>query len=368
MQIQGYWYAKDSAKQHSAILDVDGDGFTLLVEQEQLYKGLLDTLKLDDRLGNITRKITLIDGSLFTSDAHDEIDTLFHNHKKANRFLHTLESHLRYVAVSIVVLFFSIYGFIEHGIPFFSRQIAFALPNETNTILTKQSMKLLDKVLFKPSKIPLEKQVRIAQHFRKELLPLLPDKDQYLYHLNFRLFKQGNLSLPNAMALPSGKIVLTDKFVELCTSNEEIDAIVLHEVGHIVHRDSLTMLVEGTFISAGIMVIIGDTSGLADIGAGLGSMMLNLQYSREHETNADNFAFKTMLENNRDPIAFATIMDKMEIYMKKNIDQNSSSKSVIDKYISTHPLTQQRIQSAKSYSECFKNSSIPSKCFDTSKN
>ncbi|WP_428738816.1 M48 family metallopeptidase [Sulfurimonas sp.] len=368
MQLQGHWYARDSAKQHSAILHFDENDYTLIVEDEIRHKAPLSSLKLDDRLGNITRKIILEDGSLFTSDAHDEIDRFFHQHKKANRFLHILESKLRYVLLSFVLLIISVYVFIDFGIPYFSKKIAFALPNETNTILTEQSMKILDKLLFKPSKIPLDKQVHIAQHFRKTLLPLLPDKDQYHYHLNFRLLKDGNLSLPNAMALPSGEIVLTDKFVELCENDTEIDAILLHEVGHVIHRDSLQMLVEGTFISVSVMIALGDTSGMADMGAGLGSMLVNLQYSREHETSADNFAFQTMLENNIDPIAFATIMDKMQVYMKENMEQNSTSESAVEEYMSTHPLTQQRIETAKNYSECFRNSSMVSKCFDTSKN
>ncbi|WP_304545730.1 M48 family metallopeptidase [Sulfurimonas microaerophilic] len=352
MQLNGYWYAKDSATQHSAILQTDAENYTLIIDEKVHYSGLIEHLKLDDRLGNITRKITLEDGSIFTCDQHDLIDTLFTKHKRANRLLHSLESNLHWVLISIVILIVSIYIFVDKGIPYFSEKIAYALPLKTNEVLSEHTMDALDKYLFKPSKISLAQQEDIRKHFQTDLLPNLPEKEHFNYHLNFRLLQDGNLSIPNAMALPSGEIILTDKFVELCSSDEELDSIIYHEVGHIVHRDSLKMLIEGTFISVSVMVALGDLNGFADMGVGLGSMLLNLQYSREHESDADRFAFDLMLKNRIDPIAFATIMKRMNCYLTKRMQ--SLKEEHFSEYISTHPQTKERIETAKRYSDCFK--------------
>lgn len=349
MEITGKWYPKGSARQHSALLTTNGDNYELYVDNTLYISGLLTTLYLDNRLGNITRQITLEDSSVFTSDEHEKIDKVFSTHQKANRLLYFLETKTSWVILSFVTLLVSIYLFVTIGIPYFSQKIAYALPNETNHLLTTQTMEILDKHLFKESQIPKKKQMQIIEHFEKELLPYLPEQQYFTYHINFRLFQDGNLSLPNAMALPSGEIILTDKFVELCDNYEELDVIILHEVGHIIHRDSLTMLVEGTFISASVMVALGDLNGFADMGVGLGSMLLNMQYSREHETKADQFAFKQMLLHKKDPAAFATIMHKMEQYMKTHLHQDTPFDT--NEYISTHPQTTERIERAKHFSD-----------------
>lgn len=366
MQIQGFWYPKESAAQHSATLNIQEDHYTLVVADRIRVRGLFANLSADERLGSISRRITLEDGSVFTSDSHELIQKLFSKQKKANHILHTLESKLSAVLLSIFILIGSIYIFTKHGIPYFSEKIAYALPLETNKLLSDQTMEVLDKYLFKPSKISKSKQKEIEEHFTNTLLPILPEKENFSYHLNFRLLEDRNMSLPNAMALPSGEIVLTDKFVELCETNDELDSILLHEVGHVVHRDSMKAMIEGTFISVVVMVALGDLNGFADMGVGLGSMLVNMHYSRDHESHADHFAFNEMVQNNIDPIAFATIMQKMQDYIEKELHEDQEGS--LNEYFSTHPLTKQRIEEAKLYSECFRNSTIPSKCLDISKN
>ena len=54
----------------------------------------------------------------------------------------------------------------------------------------------------------------------------------------------GEVEIPNALAFPSGDIVLTDKFVQLSKNQDEIDSVLLHEMGHVVHRHGLEMLIE----------------------------------------------------------------------------------------------------------------------------
>ncbi|MFT7880942.1 MAG: hypothetical protein ABXS91_11180, partial [Sulfurimonas sp.] len=140
MRIEGKWYAEGSAKQHLSILKSDGDAYQLYVDDHLHSSGSLASLSPDHRLGNITRRITLEDRSVFTSDEHAEIDTLFASHQKANRLLHHIESKLSWVVVSFVVLLLSIYIFVERGIPYFSERIAYALPVKTNKVLSDQTM------------------------------------------------------------------------------------------------------------------------------------------------------------------------------------------------------------------------------------
>ena len=59
------------------------------------------------------------------------------------------------------------------------------------------------------------------------------------------------------------------------------------------------------------MFISGDGTMLADMGIGLGSLLISSEYSRSHESEADLFAFEKMLILKIDPENFSSIMDKI---------------------------------------------------------
>ena len=352
MRLEGNWYANGSAAKYPAVLTTKNDLYELEIENGNLYTGDIESLGIEGRLGNIERKIKLEDGSLFTTLENDGVDKLYSQKKSKKKILYHLESKTHWVAIALVITIFSVFASFKWGIPFISKEIAHALPASTNKIISANTMEVLDKYIFKKSEISAQKMEEIRANFKTKLLPIVTYNNGYEYKLHFRLFADGNISLPNAMALPSGDIILTDKFVELCQNQDEMDSIILHEIGHIVHRHSLQMLIESTFISVAAMVILGDSNGLGDMGIGLGSMMINLQYSREYETQADTYAFEHMLHNNIDPASFSSIMDRMSKYM-----QSEEEEDLIE-YISTHPKTKARIQRAKLYSECFKQGDL----------
>ena len=192
--------------------------------------------------------------------------------------------------------------------------------------------------------------MQIRKHFQETLAPLNKSK-KIVYKLHFRQWED----IPNALALPSGDIILTDKFVELCENQNQVDAVLLHEMGHVVHRHGLEMLIESTFISVAVMFIVGDVNGVADMGVGLGSLLVSSSYSREHENEADHYAFEKMLQLGIDPIAFTDIMGKMSHYLEdNNTTKREEEEDQLSVYLSTHPETQLRMQRAKQYSECFK--------------
>ena len=108
------------------------------------------------------------------------------------------------------------------------------------------------------------------------------------------------------------------------------------------------------------MAITGDSNGMADMGVGLGSLLATSSFSRDHESEADMYAFKKMLIAKMDPAAFSTIMERMTEYIKKErqspLEKNhtkKSQKNIFD-YLSSHPKTEQRIEVANHYSDCFK--------------
>ena len=356
MQIQGKWYAHASARSLDALLSVHEKRFQLEIDSEIKYEADISALEVSPRLGNTQRKITLEDASHFSTLENDEVDRLFESKFVFFNLLYILESKLKWIFLALLLTLLIVFSFFKWGIPWSSKQIAQALPQDVNRVISKNSLEVLDTYIFKPSKISKKQQEDIRHSFYSKIAPLESRLDPKELTLHFRLWKDTNLSVPNAFALPSGAIILTDKFVELCKSQDEIDSILLHEMGHIVHKHNLVMLIESAFVAVSVMVIIGDSNALADMGLGLGSLIMSSGYSRGHEAEADSYAFKKMLAAKINPNAFTSIMNRMELYMKKNsvIEEDKEEESSLLDYLSSHPNTTNRVAIAQKYAECFK--------------
>jgi len=348
--IEGQWHEKGSATQKNATFFLSKLGYSLTLEDGSIYVGDSAKLKVSERLGNVLRKIILEDDSLFVSADNDAIDILFKDRQKPYGVLHRLETHLRWITMAVLLTLFTGFAFFKWGIPWASERLAHALPYKTNQLISINSMEFLDKYMFDDSTLAQTRQDTIRKHFKERIAILSQNEDIDIeYRIHFRAWNMGKKAIPNALALPSGDIVVTDKFITLSTNQDEIDSVLLHEMGHVVHRHGLEILIEGTFITVAVMLIAGDTSGMGDLGVGLGSALVSSAYSRGHESQADMYAFTHMLRAGIDPDSFGNIMNRMTEYMGK-IEVNNN---IMD-YFSSHPSTKARVELAKQFSQCFK--------------
>ena len=374
--LNGHWHAVGSAARLEAELLVNQDQYQLIVEGRVQNSGRLDNLKVSERLGNVERRVTLDDGSVFATQDNEQIDSLFVGSGKLNRLLHRLESNLMMVLIAVVLTALSSVAFFKWGIPAISSAVAYALPHKTNELLSRHTLNFLDDYFFSESELPLARQKEISEHFNSTLLPQAIDIDQndnaeadiseIKFTLLFRKWSIAGEPIPNALALPGGEIIVTDRFVELSESQQEIDAVMLHEIGHIAHRHSLKMIVETTLVTTVVMMVTGDSNGLADMGIGLGSVLVSTNYSRGHESDADLYAFNKMLLAGIDPNAFSRIIDRITKDADgAESDQENASKEEVDTqivheqselldYLSSHPRTADRIALAEAFALCFK--------------
>lgn len=322
-------------------------------------EGLLSELHMSDRLGRIETRLTLQDGSVFTTDDHQAIDQLWRKTPSISHYIHSLESSLKWAFVAILVTTLTVYSFARWGVPWLSYEIAHALPESTNVLISEGTLELLDEHLFTKTQVSQAEQQRIREHFQNTLVPLEQAKS-LPFKLHFRQWKMGKEEVANALALPSGDIILTDKFVELADTQAQMDAVLLHEMGHVVQRHGLEKIIQSTAISLSFVMIFGDSSGVVDIVVGTAGLLVSSAYSRNHELEADKYAFKKMLQARIDPKNFAIIMQRLSgedapkdhEKTANNIGQAESDEPYSD-YFSTHPNSKQRIQLANQYSLCF---------------
>ena len=123
--------------------------------------------------------------------------------------------------------------------------------------------------------------------------------------LNFRVYRTPQV---NAFATADGSIRIYSGLMD-CMSDDELMAVVGHEMGHIRNSDSLGAMRKACLTSA-IRNTLGAAGGV--IGAlsssqwgALAERLTSAGFSRKQEYAADDFAFGFLLRNGYDPYAMA---------------------------------------------------------------
>ena len=354
--ITGWLYQADSAARQSAGLSVSGATFSLAVDGKTVATGNVHALAVSDRVGNIPRRITLPDGAVFETADNDAIDSWLQDssHRAARiGLLHHLESHWQWIALSVIVVVLVGFVTVRWGMPWASHKLAYAMPDKVTEIISAETMEILDRVLFEESCLDEFEQQRLRKHFNQVLLPM--QQAGFEYRLHFRRMSD----IPNALALPAGDIIITDRLIEIAASQEEIDAVLLHEIGHVVHRHGLQQVLHSSMLTMALIMISGDLSATGNIAIALPVFLLESHYSREHESEADRYAFEQMMTAGIDPAYFGSIMEKMSADMEDNVADPDKSTPPDDdetryEYLSTHPPTPARIERAQQYSTEFR--------------
>jgi Zn-dependent protease with chaperone function len=153
--------------------------------------------------------------------------------------------------------------------------------------------------------------------------------------LQFR--RDGNDAGFNAMALPDGHIILFDGLTEALT-DDEIMAVLGHELGHVVHRHGLQRLMRGAGLLTVAGVVVGDFSSV------LGSMIGGLQtlhYSRDDEREADAYGRQFVAAAGLTPDIW------LSVWRKFREVQDAQGGGEVPAWMSTHPTLDERLKEAE---------------------
>lgn len=175
------------------------------------------------------------------------------------------------------------------------------------------------------------------------LIAVLPEK-QAKQAWEVKVFEDES---PNAFALPGGKVGVNTGMFKVIKSQDELAAVVGHEIAHVVFQHANERISQQTLtglVLQGVGSYAGsktsaDNAKLWMAGLGLGAQLgLSLPFSRKHEKEADTLGQKYMANAGFDPAKAVTLWQNM---------QAASKKSEPPKFLSTHPNSQERIQNLK---------------------
>ena len=139
--------------------------------------------------------------------------------------------------------------------------------------------------------------------------------------------------IPNAFALPGGRIYLLNGLLAKAENPDEIAGVLSHELGHLKHRDGVRQLIYNGGTSFLIGLLFGDVTGSSAVIFASRSLVTS-SYSREAEQNADTFAIDVMHRLGRSPKAMGELLFRVT---GKEADKSLS-------ILAGHPLTEDRLK------------------------
>ena len=324
IKIHGDYFDGESSACTPVSVEFFDDKDVCITSAQSTIRVPLDNIKISSRIGNTHRVLDL--GTLGTihSLENDKIDQVLKLYVKKVSFVHLLESNSTYALLSFVLLIVTVVFFLTTGADMSAKLVSNIAPQSLKESISKPTLAVLDKYMLKKTKIDKKRQKEIESLFVE-----ITNGDKK-YHLHFR----GGMGI-NAFALPSGDIVILDDLIKLAGKNDDmIYGILSHEKAHVVYNHSMQIIVKGTIVSTIIAYFTGD------VGSVIGSFsanILNARFSRAYESQADRYAKKLMLKNNKDPKQLAEFFIQMNKKMKDDSNTTSS-------YFSSHPSNKERIQ------------------------
>ena len=294
-------------------------------------------LKVSSRVGNIPRTLMFPDGMIVELD--NSLDEFINEHHNGIDKAHRLESKSGIALGAMLFVFVFIFGSVFWGIPWASNALANVLPVQVSVQIGEGALESLDKVFFYETLLNDERQNELQNKFTN----LLQENEEGLEYT--LVFRQGGMIGANAFALPDGTIVMTDELVELALDDDEILSILLHEIGHIVHRHSLRQIISHSGLAVLTVMMTGDAVSAGTLMLSLPNVLLESSFSREHESEADEYSKQQMQRLNIKTYHFANIMQRLEeeyLELEEGEGELDYQAQWLE-YFSSHPATAERI-------------------------
>jgi Zn-dependent protease with chaperone function len=139
--------------------------------------------------------------------------------------------------------------------------------------------------------------------------------------------------VPNAFALPGGKVYLFSGLLAKAENPDEIAGVLAHELGHVSHRDNTRNMIYSGGTSFLIGLLFGDVTGSGALVFASRSL-ITASYTREAEQGADDFAIQVMHRLGRPTKAMGDLIFRI------TGNQGDNTLSIL----SNHPLTEDRLK------------------------
>lgn len=159
-----------------------------------------------------------------------------------------------------------------------------------------------------------------------------------------------NSSVPNAWALPGGKIAVNRGLLTALDNEAELAAVLGHEIVHAAARHGAQAQERGMLLQIG-MVAASVGVGMSDVdpnlgnllvaGAGVGAQLVSMRYGREAELEGDLYGMRYLKAAGYDPMAAVTLQEKFVRLAEK---EGRGQDGWLEGLFASHPPSQERVE------------------------
>lgn len=327
IEFAGEYFDGQSSRPHRAVITVYETN--LIIQCPDFTLDIpLSMVTIDPTVGNARTIIRLSNDAEIHSNDQEAIRALEIQLKRATpeNIARHLENKLLYAAGALILTVAIIASLLHWGLPAFAEYAAHVFPADTEHKLGVETLQTLDDLYLNPSILPAQRQQVITE--RLQHLCALQECPRFEL-----LFRNSQSLGANAFALPGNKIVITDQLIGKSKHDEEILAVLLHELGHINEKHIIRMMLQSIGSGVVLVMITGDISNYSDLAAGLPAILLQQGYSRDMEEDADRFALNALRKAHIPTRRFADILLR--------IDPDANGSTTL---FSSHPDSNQRIR------------------------
>ena len=329
-RFDGILYDGRSASRHRVVVEVDGAHVAITGDAMHATIAYGD-IRADPPIPGVPRRLLLPGGAAIETADHAAVDALWSSTSAIARGAFWLESRTSMAVVAVAVIACIVWLVVEQALPLVAKPIAERISPEIEQAIGEQTLKSLDAMLTKPSTLPAERREAIEQRFAA-FLEGEPGMDDV--QLEFR--KMGSA---NAFALPGRTIVVTDEMVASVHDDDELIAVLAHELGHLNGRHAMRMVLQRSGIAVLVTVVAGDAVGMTLLAAAMPAALINARYSREFELEADDYAYALLQRHGRSLQPFADVLRRFA-----QDRRTADPRDPLLRYLNSHPELDERIR------------------------
>jgi Zn-dependent protease with chaperone function len=311
------------------------DGARVIVSGDAVQRDEpLAAVTISERIGDTPRFVRFGDGASCEVTNVAALEQMLSAAGLGEDRLSTWERSRGLAAVLAALLLVSGVAMYRVVLPWLARSAADRVPVAGLEAVTTQALTVLDATVFDPSTLPPIRQNGLNMQFARLELPerSVPMR---------LLFRSSPALGANALALPSGAIIVTDELVALSVNDVEVLAVLAHEAGHVQARHGMRNVIQSSVMSILVTWHVGDVSGLA---AAAPTALLEAKYSRDLEDEADMFAAETLALNGMSIGFLIDILQRLE-----RQHGGPAGITAATAYLSSHPTTPERLSRLRQY-------------------
>lgn len=157
-----------------------------------------------------------------------------------------------------------------------------------------------------------------------------------------------NNDVPNAWALPGGKIAINRGLLLHLEDESQLAAVLAHEVVHAAASHSANQLTRSTLLGLGTQVAAEASRGseygaLIALGTNLSAAAWQARYGRQHELDADRYGMTYMARAGYDPQG---AVELQETFVKLS---GGARADFISGLFASHPPSQERVEANRAH-------------------